>query len=259
MYKQIIPNFQKPLYTLSLYNNKKMLEKVKKLKTEVMPKHIAITTEGKTHWAKINNKPLQEAYRISLINIKETIKEQVNLNIPITTFYLLSTDIKDFEPLSELVDFLVMFFNELPKLKLVKNNKIKISVLGKWYNLPGRVVEPIKRALDETKDYDSYFVNFCVNYDGQEEIVDACKLLARQVKAEKLDPDSIDKSLIKENLYSSYFLPPDIIIKHGEKKKIPNFLLWDSVNSFIYFSEKLWPDFKKKGFRDAIKSFQKLL
>ena len=236
-----------------------MLEKVKKVKIvkpEVMPKHIAITTEGKTRWAKINKKQLAEAYKQSLINIKDTIKTQVKLNIPITTFYLLSTDIKDFEPLSELVDFLVIFFNELPNLKLIKNNKIKISVLGKWYNLPGRVVEPIKKALDETKDYDSYFVNFCVNYDGQEEIVDACKLLARQVKAEKLDIDAIDKSSIKENLYASYFLPPDIIIKNG-KKKNANFLLWDSINSFIYFSEKLWPDFKTRDFRDAIKAFQK--
>ncbi len=225
-----------------------MLEKVKNIKVvkpEVMPKHIAITTEGKTRWAKINKKPLSEAYRQSLINIKETIKSQIKLNIPITTFYLLSTDIKDFEPLSELVDFLVMFFNELPKMKLIKNNKIKISVLGKWYDLPGRVVEPIKKSLDETKEYDNYFVNFCINYDGQEEIVDACKLLARQVKAEKIDIDAIDKSSIKENIYASYSPPPNIIIKNG-KKKTPNFLLWDSVNSFIYFSEKLWPDFKKK-------------
>lgn len=253
------PNLQKPLYILTYYYLKiKMLKKVKVIKPTVMPKHIAITTEGKTRWAKINKKPLEEAYRKSLINIKDTIKAQVKLNIPITTFYLLSTDIKDFEPFSELVDFLVMFFNELPKLKLVKNNKIKISVLGKWYNLPGRVVEPIKKALDETKDYDNYFVNFCINYDGQEEIVDACKLIARQVKAEKLDIDAIDKSSIKENLYASYFLPPDIIIKNG-KKKMPNFLLWDSVNTFIYFSDKLWPDSKKKNLLDAIKAFQKSL
>ncbi|MFH0874891.1 MAG: polyprenyl diphosphate synthase [archaeon] len=211
-----------------------------------MPKHIAITTEGKTHWAKINNKPLNDAYRQSLLNIKDIMKEQVKLNIPITTFYLLSTDIKDFEPLSELVDFLVMFFNELPNLRLVRNNKIKVSVLGKWYNMPGRVVEAIKKSIDGTQEYDNFFVNFCVNYDGQEEIVDACKLLARQVKAEKVDIESIDKTSIKENLYSSYLLPPEIIIKNGEKKNIPNFLLWDSVNSYTYYSGKLWPDFRKK-------------
>lgn len=229
-----------------------MLEKIK-TKT---PKHIAITTEGKTHWARINKKKLEEAYKISMQNIIETIREQVRLNIPVLTFYLLSTDIKNFESFSELVDFLVVFFNELPRLELVRNNKIKISVLGKWYNLPGRVVDPIKKSLDETKDYDHFFVNFCVNYDGQEEIVDASKLIARQVRAEKLDPDSITKESIKENIYASYFLPPDIIIKNG-KKKMPNFLLWDSVNTFIYFSEKLWPDFRKKELLEAIRSFQR--
>ncbi len=235
-----------------------MLDKVKIVKPDVIPRHVALTTDGKTRWAKMNKKSLEEAYRQSLINIKDTIKEQVKLKIPITTFYILSTKIKDFEPFSELVDFLVMFFNELPKMKLVKNNKIKISVLGKWYDLPGRVVDPIKRALDETKEYDDYFVNFCINYDGQEEIVDACKLIVRQVKAEKLDIESIDKSSIKENIYTSYFLPPNIIIKNG-KRKNSNLLLWDSVGGFVYYSNKLWPDFKTKHFKEAIKEFQKSL
>ena len=69
---------------------------------------------------------------------------------------------------------------------------------------------------------------------------------------------AIDKSSIKENIYGSYFLPPDVIIKNG-KRKMPNFLLWDAINTSLYFSGKLWPDFRTKDFKEAIKSFQKSL
>ena len=86
-----------------------------------------------------------------------------------------------------------------------------------------------KQVIESTKDYDFFFTNFCINYSGHDEIVDACRLIARQVKAGKIDPNSISRETIKENLYSSYFIPPDLIIKNG-KATISGLLLWDSVN-----------------------------
>ena len=148
-------------------------------------------------------------------------------------------------------------FNELSESKLIHENKIKISILGKWYNLPGRVVDAIKKAINDTRDYDSFFVNFCINYDGQEEIVDAMKLIGMQIKAGRMDPELIDKDTIKESIYSSYFLPPDLMIKNGSRKETSGFLLWDSVNAKIYFTNKLWPDFDRTEFMDAIKDYQK--
>ena len=77
------------------------------------------------------------------------------------------------------------------------DNKIKVSVLGKWYDLQQNVVSAIRKIGEETKDYDSFFVNFCVNYDGQDEILDAFKLIGRQIKAGKMDPDLLKKDMIK--------------------------------------------------------------
>ena len=78
-----------------------------------------------------------------------------------------------------------------------------------------------------------------------------------QIKSGRLDPELIDKDSIKESLYTSYFLPPDLMIKNGSKKETSGFLLWDSVNSKICFTNKLWPDFDKIEFMDAIKDYQK--
>jgi len=222
------------------------------------PKHIAITMDGISEWAKKNDKQLEDAYKESFIILKSTIKSQVRTNTPVLTLYLLPDNIKkDSEEFSKLINNIEEFFNEIVSSELITKNKIKISVLGKWYNLPSKAVEAIKKTLDATKDYDSYFLNFCINYDGQEEIIDACKLLAMQVRVGKLDPETISKDTIKDNIYSSYFLPPDLTVINGKKKQISDLLLWDSPNSKIYFTEKLWPDFSKIEFSDAIEEFKK--
>ena len=111
--------------------------------------------------------------------------------------------------------------------------------------------------LESTKDYDSFFVNFCINYNGQDEIVDACKILSMQVKTEKIGLDAISKDNIKDNLYTSDFLPPDLIIKNGIKQRFGGLLLWDSINASIYFTKKNFPDFDKDDFKDAINAFEK--
>ena len=242
-----------------------MLEKFKELSKKErkdvlridIPRHIAITMDGISEWAVKNKVSMEEANKKSFLILKSTINTQIKLAIPIITFYILPEYKKTTEEFTQLMDTTAEFFEGIASSELIKKNKIKVSVLGKWYDLPSRVVDLIKKAIDVTKDYDNFFVNFCINYDGQEEIVDACKLIAMQVKTGKLDPGSINKELIKENIYSSYFLPPDLVIKNGAKKETAGLLLWDSIHSQIYFTNKSWPDFDKVEFMYAIKEFQK--
>jgi len=85
-------------------------------------------------------------------------------------------------------------------------------------------------------------LNLCVNYHGQEEIVDACKLIARQIKAGVIESKAISKELIKENLYSSYFLAPDLLVKTGLKRSWSSLLLWDSSDANYYHVDKPFND-----------------
>ena len=235
-----------------------MLKQEKYVLRIKVPKHIAITTDGIDKWALKNNVSYEDAFKRSFLVLKNTIRLQVKLKMPILSFYILDKNAdKESESYSYLLDSIVNMLTSLAVDKHINENKIKISVLGKWYNLPGRVVDAIKKVIEETKDYDSFFVNFCINYNGQEEIVDAFKLIGMQIKVGKLDPGLINKDSIKENIYSSYFLPPDLMIKNGTRKETSGFLLWDSAKTKIYFTNKLWPDFDKAEFMDAIKDYQK--
>lgn len=215
-----------------------------------MPKHIAIVIDGCEKYAEMTQKEISTSYEAEFSNILKTIKNAIELDIPILTFHSRSK-INGTE-----IDYMIKFFTELLDWNLIKENQIKISVLGKWYNLPERLLDPVKKIISETKEYDKFFVNFCINYSGKEEIVDACKLIAQQVKLDKVSADKIDAARIKENIYSSYFLPPNLLIITGNKKTTGGILLWDSSETTIHFSGVLWPEFEKNDFLNAIQAYQ---
>lgn len=192
--------------------------------------HLALTTDAKDFSAKLEN-------------IKKAINLQVKNSIPIMTIHLTKKN----ETTEEDVKKLVKFFDELRVDKVINENRVKINVFGKWYDLSPDLVDSLKKVFDETKDYDQYFLNLCLNYDGREEVMDACKLIARKVKLGKLDPELITTEMIKENIYLSSFLPPNIILKYGDNK-IPCILAWDSEFAELKMMNKYFDDFDEKDF-----------
>jgi undecaprenyl diphosphate synthase len=220
-------------------------------------KHVAVTLEATKQdmrYAAENKTTPEEVYDRRNKAVHWLLDAQIRLNIPVLSIYLIPAGPKDPEQFPAVVDSATSLFNELSINPQITKNQVKVSVLGKWYDLPGKLVESIKRLTDSTKDFDNFFLNLCVNYDGQEEIVDACRLIARKVAAEKLDPQTISKTDIKDNIYSSYFIPPQLIIKNDEKKQ-SDLLLWDSREAKIYFTGRPWQEFTQQDFLKAISSF----
>lgn len=230
-----------------------MLERFKLLKKgKVRPKmlHIALTTHGIREWANAHTVSLNSAYERSFSILREIMIEHVNHDIPILTIFLVPEFFLSADFFSVFLESFIPFFSGLKSDGFIHKHKVKVSVLGKWYDLPGRAVDVIKDVIESTKDYDDYFLNFCINYDGQEEIVDACRLIARKVKADRLDVNSITKETVKDSIYASYFLPPDLLIKNG-LHQTSGLLLWDSPQTSIVFGKKYFPDFSKNDFLKA--------
>jgi len=213
-----------------------------------LPKHIVLDSYGAVKWAEKNNKTIKEAYKKKFENIKEIIKLQVEKEIPILTINLLSKETKE-----DMGESVAGFFDELMNDDTIRKNKIRITVIGKWYDI-SKIVEPVKKIMEDTKAYDSFFVNFCINYDGQEEILDSLRVMAKKIEMQKLKSDEITKEEIKDNLYSSYFVPVEMIIQG--RRNFLGVLLWDSVNAKIVFSNKLFPDFAGKDFLRALEEYQ---
>ena len=182
--------------------------------------------------------------------LKDILGLQTELNIETMTFYLLSERTsKNTENYERLIRNMKRFFEEIAESGLINENKVKIGVFGKWYKLPSELVESIKKVVDATKDNSNLFLNFCINYDGQEEVLDACRLIAMHVKQGTLDPEMITKETVEEHTYSSYYKPPEIIIAFGRGHRLNGFLLWDSTDSRVYFVEK---EFSEAGREEGL-------
>ena len=177
-----------------------------------MPNHIAISLDNISDWCRKNNASFSAGCERYFKSLKRLIELQLKLDVPIFTVYILPDNADrlsgDYMTYSE---FMANFFGELMNSRIISEHKLKVSIFGKWFRLPGKAVEALKGIIEATKDYDRFFTNFCISYDGREEIVDACRLIAKQVHLGKLDPDMITKENIKENIYSSYVLPPEIV------------------------------------------------
>jgi undecaprenyl diphosphate synthase len=155
------------------------------------------------------------------------------------------------------VDTIVTLFTALMHEKFLDEHQIKVSVLGKWYELPERALEPVKQVISATRDYDRHFVNICIRYDGQEDIVDGAKLLAKHVQLGKLAPEQIIGATLKETMLTSTMLPPSMIIVPAPSRRLGGILLWDSPQSLIHFSDAQWKDFGKEAFLNSIAFFQR--
>ena len=220
------------------------------------PKHVAVSIDGVRLYSARNKMLLKDAYKKAFMKIKNMVALQVRENIPIMTLYVMPSNL-DERPREAMIDALVDFIEKFKMNPMLYDHKVKVSIIGKWYDLPGRVIEQLKDIIDQTKDYDNFFLNLCINYDGREEIVDACQLIARKVAANRLDPEAINLQDIKENIYSSYFLPPDIVIKTGRSRRLKGFLLWDATHSFIHFADKGWIELSERDFMKALKLWGK--
>jgi tritrans,polycis-undecaprenyl-diphosphate synthase [geranylgeranyl-diphosphate specific] len=138
---------------------------------------------------------------------------------------------------------------------IVKEEKVKFSIIGRLSMLPPKARAKIQELIDFTKKHDENFINLCIMYDGHEEIVDAVKSIINDgVNAEKVNVE-----LIKKYLYTKDFPPLDYIIRTGmdDGARISGFLLWDSSYAEFKFREDLWPDYNKEMVLEDLKDYIK--
>lgn len=218
------------------------------------PKHIAFNIKQLDYWAEINSVDIRQAIRESNKRIVEMAELCIKEKVIIFTFNVLGSDFKP-ENFSSYMDELVNLLDNLARSSLIHSSRVKISVIGKWYDLPSKVIDSIKNAINRTSEYDNFFLNLCLNYDGKEEIINALKVIMRSIQYEKISPDQLTKQLIKENIYTSYFIPPELIVLTHDSRT-DGFLLWDSPDSSMYFSGVEWNDFDKKELKKALDAYK---
>ena len=213
------------------------------LKSKKKPLHIAINGSDIKGWAEKNNKSEKDAVMKHIEQIKTFVDYQMENNVPILTLNISADSELEFQELEKL-------FNELVSNEDIHKNKVRVFIIGQWFDLDQNLSTSFKKIMEETKEYDNLFLNFCVNYNGQEEVLGVIKLLATKAKLGKLELSKLNTEMVKENLYTSYFTPPEIIIEPS--KVYSGLLLWDSKGAKIFQTRKPWLDLTPSDVDGAI-------
>lgn len=238
----------------------------KKRKTQVnkeqllnasLPQHIAIILDGNGRWARKRGLPRTAGHQEGAMNVREITKLCANIGIKALTVYAFSTE--NWKRPDEEVKFLmklpIRFFDEFAP-ELVENN-IRLNVIGNIDELPKDLQQKVLEITDLTKDNTKMTLTIALNYGSQDEIKQAIKSIATDVKNGDLEVEDINETVIENYLMTSDLPPLDLMIRTSGELRISNYLLWQLAYAELYFTSIAWPDFKEEQLYEALLDYQK--
>ncbi|KAF3889128.1 MULTISPECIES: polyprenyl diphosphate synthase [Nostocales] len=226
------------------------------LKQEFLPKHVAVIMDGNGRWAKRQGLPRIMGHKRGVDALKDLLRCCKDWGIQALTAYAFSTE--NWGRPTEEVDFLMTLFQRVlrQELREMLEENVQIRFVGNLSVLPKALQEEISRSVEQTKDNFSIKFTIATNYGGRQEIIQACRSIAKKVQQGLLQPDEIDEATFEHHLYTTGICDPDLLIRTSGEMRVSNFLLWQIAYAEIYITETLWPDFNRDEFHRALCAYQ---
>lgn len=219
-----------------------------------VPNHVAIIMDGNGRWAINHGKRRSEGHLEGSKTLEKIALHAKKMGVKFLSVYAFSTDNfkRSKEEVEYLMDLIIKYFNV--KFKTLAKNDIKVVISGRRTGLRSDVLESIENIEEKTKENKSCTLNICLNYGGQEEIIDGAIRLAEDIK-NGLDITDFKREDFYKYLYQD--LPPiDLMIRTGGEQRVSNFMLYQISYSEFYFTNTLFPDFDKSEFNKALFMFE---
>lgn len=227
------------------------LEKIDKNK---LPKHVAIIMDGNGRWAKQRNLDRTFGHKAGIDSVRDMIEAAREIGVPYMTLYTFSTENwnRPAEEIDTLMSLMVQSVaNETPDL--IKNG-IRLTAIGDIDRLPDDAKNALNSCIQDTAHCQGLILVLALSYSSKWEIVRAFNNISKDLQKGILN--EIDETTITNYLTTKNIPDPDLLIRTGGEKRISNFLLWQIAYSELYFTDILWPDFRKESFFEAIVDYQ---
>ena len=221
-----------------------------------MPKHIAIIMDGNRRWARNKKLPIKLGHKQGAETLKKIVRYANKIGIQYITVYAFSTENwkRSEEEVNALMSLLENYLDDFAKEADTEN--IVIKVLGNMSQLSQSLQNSIERTVNRTKNNTGTIFSIALNYGGRDEIVNAVKNIANDVKNEKLNIENINEELVSNYLYTKDIPDPDLLIRTSGEIRLSGFLPWQLVYSEFLFLDKLWPDFSSEDLDYAIEIYK---
>lgn len=218
-----------------------------------LPKHIAIIPDGNRRWAKENKLEPWEGHGAGAEKLEQLARWAFDNGIYCLSFWGSSLENLQKRPLREKQELLKIYEEYFKKLIVnedIHRNRVKINVIGKWEEqFPSSLKRIIMEGVEKTAHYDGHELNFFLAYSGDDEMLET----VRAIVSSGVDAKKITAQTIKQNLMTSELPAVDLLIRTGGEPHLSaGFMMWDIANSYLYFSEKYFPDFNEEDLSEAI-------
>jgi undecaprenyl diphosphate synthase len=221
-----------------------------------LPLHIAIIMDGNGRWAKEKGKLRVFGHQNGVKAVRDTVESAAELGIKHLTLYAFSTENWNrpkFE-VNALMELLVSTINK--ETKTLMDNNIRLNAIGDLASLPSSCYRELMEAIKKTENNTRMTLHLALSYSSKWEITNAIKKIAQKVNMNELKIEDINDSTIDQYLTTSGTPDPELLIRTSGEHRISNFLLWQIAYSELYFTDKLWPDFRKEDLYEAIIDYQ---
>src|SRR5690606_29527408 len=142
------------------------------------------------------------------------------------------------------------------ELKTMQENNIRLHAIGCLHNLPKKAYDELWEVIEKTKSNTAMNLTLALSYGAREELASSFRKIGEKIKNGTLRVENIDENTINEHLYTQNLPDVDFMIRTSGEQRISNFMLWQIAYAELYFTEVLWPDFRKKDLYKAILEFQ---
>ena len=221
-----------------------------------LPQHVAIIMDGNGRWAKQKGQQRIFGHQNGVAAVREVTEAAAELGVQYLTLYAFSTENWN-RPKAEVDALMELLVGTIHKeVKTLNKNSIRLRAIGNLKSLPGNCYAELTDAMQQTSANSRMTLVLALSYSSKWEIVEAAKQIAQEVQKNSLSPEAIDEKLFASHLCTIGIPDPELLIRTSGEQRISNFLLWQIAYSEFYFTEKLWPDFRKDDFYDAILDFQ---
>ncbi|HQG38495.1 MAG TPA: isoprenyl transferase [Chitinophagales bacterium] len=227
-----------------------------KIDTAKLPEHIAIIMDGNGRWAKAQGKHRIFGHKNGVKAVREVTEGCAEIGVKFLTLYAFSTENWNRPKLevSALMELLLLTVGR--EIKTLQKNNIRLNVIGHIHNLPESNRKALAEVMEATKNNTRMTLTLALSYGAREEITEATKRIAADVKSGKLLVEEISQQTITNYLYTAAMPDPELMIRTSGEHRISNFLLWQMAYTELYFTEKFWPEYSKNDLFQAIYNFQ---
>jgi undecaprenyl diphosphate synthase len=224
---------------------------------EKLPVHIAIIMDGNGRWARQQGQVRTFGHQSGVLAVRDTVEGAAELGVKYLSLYAFSTENWK-RPQWEVDALMELLIDTISKeTKTLMDNNIRLMTIGDTDSLPVKCREQLLETIKTTAANTRMTLVLALSYSSRWEITRATIRIAEKVKAGQLDPSQINDELVSAEMCTSFCPDPELLIRTSGEHRVSNFMLWQIAYTELYFTDKLWPDFRREDLAEAIIDFQK--